>query len=201
MGLRVIGLIWVLGWAILGCSSSHSLQERTKFTHLDSLTDTYLTLQDSVLQSWNRVLKLESDKSKTLQELISQVTSGSGIEPGMVESLKTQLAQLEKIRFNTSTLSNPHVVNEYDQACQSLVQALVELAKTRTDFAPPHSFVSDIHWMEKVDRLSFVQRNYYDSLAQAFNRFVEANRTALKEIERSGHLDTKPLFKSDTAGR
>jgi hypothetical protein len=176
------------------------LQERTRFTRLDSLTDTYLVLQDSVLQSWNRVVQVESEKSRTLAAMIEEVAK-AGLEAPVVQSLHSQLNQLENIRYSPATLSNPHVVSEYDEACETLFRSIFQLAHPQTESANAGGFQSESDWISKMKELTLRQRSYYDSLALRFNEFVEINHSELKEMERPSALERKPLFRSDRALR
>lgn len=200
MGVRFLCVAAGAFSILLGCGSPQNLQEKTRFTRLDSLTDTYLVLQDSVLQSWNRVVRVETEKSKTLAGMIDEIAR-NGVEASVVKSLQTQLDQLEKIRFSASTLSNPHVVNEYDQACESLFQAIFQLAQSKVEMVSARGFQKQLEWIYSMKELTLKQRFYYDSLALRFNTFVENNQADLKEMERNGVLELKPLFKADTAER
>ncbi len=183
---------------LTACSSSTSLREKTNFTHLDSLTDTYLVLQDSVLQSWNRVIKTESEKSKTLEQLLAHLST-TQIDSDLINSLDEQVQQLEKIRFTPKTLWNSHVVNEYDESCSLLIQRITDLSSKEAEISSSKDYQTAINWINQIQNLSTSHRLYYDSLAQRFNQFVEKHREALKEMERNGQLDNKPLFKVDTA--
>lgn len=199
MKFLVPGLLSSSVILLLACSSSNNFQEKTNFTHLDSLTDTYLILQDSVLQSWNRVLKAESEKSKTLQTLLSELSRDREVDAFVLSSLHDQLNQLEKIRFTPKTLGNPHVVTEYDRACSLIVQQLQELSATKMKDAS-EGFQGALLWFGEMQGSSLTHRAYYDSLASVFNDFIEAHRAELGEIEHKP-LDSKPLFKADTAQR
>lgn len=199
MKFLVPGLVSSSLYVLLACSSSNNFQEKTSFTHLDSLTDTYLVLQDSVLQSWNRVLKVESEKSKTLQGLLSELSHDRDVDPFVLASLNDQLNQLERIRFTPKTLGNPHVVTEYDRACSLIVQQLHGLSNAKMSDASK-KFEGALSWFGEIQVTSLTHRAYYDSLAHVFNQFIETHRAELNEIERN-HLDNKPLFKVDSAER
>jgi len=178
--------------ALAGCGSSGNIQERTQFTRLDSLTDEYLVLQDSVLQSWNRVVKTETDRSKVLKQLVQQLASTSSAPT--IQSLQTQVAQLEKIRFTPKSISNPHVVDEYDAACKSVLEHIHQLSEEAGALVTSREFIQQVQWAEQASVKSIFQRAHYDSLASSFNTFVESNWHELKEIERNAHLERKPLF-------
>ncbi len=185
--------------ALMGCGSSGNIQERTQFTRLDSLTDEYLVLQDSVLQSWNRVVKTETDRSRVLKALVQQLAHSANSPT--IESLQTQVAQLEKIRFTPKSISNPHVVDEYDEACKNLLEHIHQLSEKAGALAHSEDFMQQVQSAERASLKSFFQRARYDSLASSFNAFVESNWNELKEIERNAHLERKPLFNNVASQR
>ncbi len=112
-------------------------------------------------------------------------------------ALKKQLEQLERIQYNHKTVSNNHVVFEYDQASGQLMREI--LTNVNSQMSPAvtdnlHSSITTTH----QQLLEYRQR--YNQLAFAFNQFVEENRNALKEIDSNSNLQRKPLF-SEPAGR
>jgi hypothetical protein len=184
--LSLIGLA-VTALFACACSTSNSIHEHTRFSKADSLTDAYLVLSDSVLQSWNRIVVNEMDKSKTLQELIEDLDHAHLLTDELRESFEVRMDQLEKIRFTQETIEDQQIVQDYDVALQSIIDDISKIAKS------PGS--PDANAMFKyLQQNSFVNRLSYDSLARSFNEFVQKNKTALKDIETEKELDEKPLF-------
>lgn len=173
---------------VCACSTTTTVQEKTHFSRLDSLTDTYLALNDSLLTSWNRVVRDEIDKSKTFQELIDKIKANGETGAREVEALQMRILQLDRIRFNQKNMDQPHVVEEYDKACVAIVNDLI--AKT----SPMEEAVSTRDWFEEFRAANYARRAYYDSLAEAFNTFVRQHRTTLKDLGPTTQLDEKPLF-------
>jgi len=167
------------------CSTSNSIHEHsnTHFSKADSLTDAYLVLSDSVLQSWNRIVGNEMDKSRALGEIINDLDAASLLTDEIRESLQIRMEQLEKIRFTQESIGDPQTVQDYDVAFQAIVDDLGRLTK------------DDANSMFKyLKENSLLNRVSYDSLANAFNDFVQKNRGMLKEINTNSELETKPLF-------
>lgn len=196
MGVRILFGLGAVLWTAVGCSTSSNLQEKTKFTKIDSLTDTYLVLQDSLLQSWNRMVKAESEKTQGLQEVLAQLSPNLD-DQEMAEAFQSRIEQLERIRFTQKSLGNMHVVDEYDRAFESIVEDLQRLKGEMLD-ADLQTLFSKVEMISKSQQQKLLQRSHYDSLAAAFNQFVETNKKYLEEIERNVHLESKPLFKADT---
>lgn len=179
--ISLIGLA-IMAFIACACSSSNTIHEHansTRFTKADSVTDIYLLLNDSVLQSWNRIVGNEIDKTRTLQEIITDLDNASLLSEEARESFQIRVDQLEKIRFTQESISDPQNVEDYDLAFQSLVADLTKVTKENAS-----SMFGNLQKNTLLRRLS------YDSLARTFNMFLEENRSVLKDLE----LDEKPLF-------
>lgn len=184
--LSLIGLA-VMALFACACSSSNSIHEHTRFSKADSLTDAYLVLSDSVLQSWNRIVGNEMDKSRTLEELINDLDNAQLLTDEVRESFAVRIDQLEKIRFTQETIADRQIVEDYDLALQSIIDDVAKLSQS------PGS--PDANAMFKyLQENSLVNRLSYDSLARSFNEFVQKNKEALANIEMGQELDEKPLF-------
>lgn len=184
--LSLIGLVAMAALAC-SCSTSNSIHEHTRFSRADSLTDAYLVLSDSVLQSWNRIVSNEMDKSRTLQELINDLDNAQLLNEELRESFDVRIDQLEKIRFTQETIEDPQTVQDYDLALQSIIDDIAKLAKSPG--------VPDANAMFKyLMESSLINRELYDSLARSFNEFVQKNKGTLKDLETEKELGEKPLF-------
>lgn len=180
--LSLIGLA-ALAAIACACSTSSSIHEHTRFSKTDSLTDAYLVLSDSLLQSWNRIVSNEIDKSRTLQEIIQDLDNASLLTDEVRESFQVRMDQLEKIRFTQESISDPQAVQDYDLAFQSIVDDLSKLSQSDNN-----------SMFEFLNEHSLSTRLSYDSLAQSFNEFVQKNRSMLKEVDTNNELEAKPLF-------
>lgn len=175
--------------ALIACScgsTSSSVHEHTSFSKADSLTDAYLVLSDSVLQSWNRIVGSEIDKSRTLQDLIDDLDNAQLLTEEVRESFQIRMEQLEKIRFTQETISDSQVVQDYDVALQAIIDDLGKI--NVTGGSDPKAM------LKYLQESSFINRISYDSLARSFNDFIQKNKTILKDLDTSNELSAKPLF-------
>lgn len=177
MGLAVMAAI------ACACSTSNSIHEHTTFSKADSLTDAYLVLSDSVLQSWNRIVGNEIDKSRALQEIITDLDNASLLTEELRESFQVRMEQLEKIRFTQESIADPQSVEDYDLAFQSIVDDLSKLTKDNAN-----------NLFKSLQENSLTRRLSYDSLARSLNEFLQENRSVLKDVNANNELDAKPLF-------
>jgi hypothetical protein len=178
-----LGLIF----AGASCSSSSTLHERTHFSRTDSLTDVYLVLQDSLLQSWNRVMRIELDRTEVLQDMLNGLQHTTVISDEQWAIYNGNLEQLERIRFTQKSMSDPHVIEEYDKACAELTKQLTLLSVTSAQLQSAAEQLAD------YNASNAQYRRYYDSLAHQFNSFVELNSVDLS-LDSNLQLEQKPLF-------
>lgn len=180
------------------CSNT-ATTESSSFTKADSLTETYLTFQDSLYYLWNVVLKDENEKVETMHAALNHLMV-SGLDGyNQLESLKKRLEQLQHIRISQKTLLNPHVIED-DFECRLLVAEIVSTAETSA------SFLTDPRSKKLVDQIKFSDqrladyRQVYDNLAMEYNEFIEKNKSLLKDIDKNSSLQKRPLF-NQTADR
>jgi len=184
--MKNLALIGVAAVAAItcACSTSNTIHEHTSsFSKADSLTDIYLVLNDSVLQSWNRIVSTEVDKARTLQEIIGDLDAASILSDELRESLQVRMEQLEKIRFTQESIKDPQAVQDYDVAFKSIVDDITRLTKDDSEKMFGNLIISSSN-----NRLS------YDKIANAFNAFVQKNKAMLKDVSTNNELEAKPLF-------
>ena len=180
------------GWA--SCNNRTSALERNNYTHIDSLTDTYLNLQDSLLIAWNVMAKDENEKLRSIHEVLQAMSSSDLFNKNLVASLEQRLEQVKRIRFNQKTIANPHVVEEYDFASNSLISEIVSLAESNLTFIQKKELQSLIDAIKEADQRVNYFRSDYDFIAQKFNLFLDNNQIHLKEIDQNAINGKRPLF-------
>ena len=176
------------------CTNRTSVPDHNNYTHIDSLTDTYLNLQDSLLITWNLMVKDENEKLKSMHELLQTMTSSDFFDKSQIVSIQQRLEQVERIRFNQKTMSNPHVVEEYDFASNSLIAEIVSLAESNSTFIQKKELQSLIDYINVADQRVNYYRSDYDSIAKKFNLFLEAHEINMKDIDQNATHEKRPLF-------
>ena len=176
------------------CTNRTSVPDHNNYTHIDSLTDTYLNLQDSLLITWNLMVKDENEKLKSMHELLQTMTSSEFFDKSQIVSIQQRLEQVERIRFNQKTMSNPHVVEEYDFASNSLIAEIVSLAESNSTFIQKKGLQSLIDYINVADQRVNYYRSDYDSIAKKFNLFLDAHEINMKDIDQNATHEKRPLF-------
>lgn len=178
---------------LFSCGRTATSSEKTNFTHADSLTETFLTFQDTLLHSWNRLAREEHEKLDALEKALHGLIKLSATEPTQIASLHNRLDQLKQIHITQKTLSNPYVVEEYDFASSSLISEVLSLMETNPKIISDQDLVELIDKIKLTDQQIGEYRLSYDSIATAFNNFIEKNRPFLKDADQN-NLEKRPIF-------
>jgi hypothetical protein len=180
--------------ALISCGRSATSNEKTAFTHIDSLTETYLSLQDTLLHSWNVLIKDEQEKINAVDAAMEHLKRLSLPDPSHFASLSTQFEQLKQIHLTQKTLSNPYVIEEYDFASNSLISELLSLSESNPSLLQSKDFFNLIDKIKSADQRTSIYRLGYDSIAYEFNAFLEKNKLLLQDIDKNGSLEKRPVF-------
>lgn len=165
----------------------------TAFTKADSLTDIYLSLQDSMLQSWNVMINDDNQKITAMHNLLHElmVTSSNGSDLHVYEE---QLDRLAELRYDRETMGNEDLIEEYDFASNQLVTELIGLAEAKTEFAYNPTLQKLVEEIRLAEQRVNLYREEYDVITERYNVFVQSNWAYLDNINLTDSLVLKPLF-------
>jgi len=178
---------------VLG-SCDRSQVKETGFTKADSLTETYLALQDTMLQVWNTMMHDDNRKLVALEHLLHELYISDPERPDEIQSLEKRLADLKSLRYDQETMSDTEVVSEYDFASNSLVTELIALVESRKEFAYNTTLQKLVDNIRGADQRVNNYRAEYDRIASEFNDFIDSNKGMLRDLEEDSGLSKKPLF-------
>jgi hypothetical protein len=190
--------IWFLATCciagLVACGGKYSNGKGGDFTKIDSLTETYLTLQDSMLQSWNVMVNDENEKIRSMHEVLHALLSLQHYDKDQLISLEKRLEQLKRIRFTQKTMSNPHVVEEYDFASNSLISEIISMTESDLQFSASNELQTLVDRIRTADQRVNTYRTDYDAATAKFNHFLEKYHDDLKEIDQNSSPVKRPLF-------
>ena len=178
---------------LCNCRQKEYHAQETTWTKADSLTETYLSLQDSLLQAWNVMIHDDNKKLKAMHNLLHEITLTSPGELEILRDFEERLDQLSRMRYTQQSMANADVVEEYDFASNSLISELVALAESRKEFEYNTTLQKLVDEIISADQRVSNYRHQYDLIAQQFNTFLEENKSGFKEIDPDA-LARKPLF-------
>jgi hypothetical protein len=177
---------------LLSCGEKrHSLPV---FTKTDSLTDTYLALKDSMLQSWNVMINDDNQKIEAMNDLLHELMVSGATSPELLKSFRERLEQLKNTRYTQKTMSNEDIVDEYDFASNALVSELITLTESQKQFAYNTTLQKLTDYIRISDQRVNRYREQYDQVTVQYNTFIEQNKNMLRDVDPDSFLEKKPLF-------
>jgi hypothetical protein len=180
-------------FAVFSCGDEHKSDD-VQFTKLDSVTEQYLNLKDSMLEVWNAMINDDNQKLKAMHNLLHELKVSDPSKQAQYKSYDERLEQLVQSRYTQKSMQNENVIEEYDFASNSLVSELVTLAEAQKQFAYNTTMQKLVETIRTSDQRVDSYRMEYDRVASEYNQFIDRNRPMLKEIDQDTLLEKKPLF-------
>jgi hypothetical protein len=169
-------------------------QKPGRVSLLDSLTNTYLTLHDTLVFTWNSIQRDEYQKIEIMNQLISKLEASNGYDKNEIVLLRTRLEQLQRIQFTPRTLANSDVVDEYNFASNNLIAELIALSESNAALLNHPDWQQLIDEIQTIDMRGVLEREMYDSLAWQLNFFIEENLALMPEIAPQSGLEKTHYF-------
>jgi hypothetical protein len=181
-----------LAIALTGCEHKEKAEVHD-FTKADSLTETYLALQDTMLQVWNSMIYDDNKKIKAMHHLLHELSVINTSNREELDRLQERLDRLVNMRYDQDSMSDPELVTEYDFASSSLITELTSLAESQKEFLYNPTLQKLVDSIRAADQRVVSFREKYDQVALNFNTFIERNKELLQQID-SEAFEKKPLF-------
>lgn len=183
-----------IAFLIVNCGKNRENADNSSFTKADSLTETYLAFQDSILQAWNQMVDDDNRKIKAMHTLVHELmVSGNNVNEDLI-SLEQRLEHLNTLRYDQETMANPELVDEYDFATNSLVTEIISIAESSLKSTNNTKLQELIDNINIADQRVNIYREEYDYIVTKYNRFLDENKDYLKEIDPKYSLKKKPIF-------
>jgi hypothetical protein len=187
-----LGVVLSLSLAFMSCSEKKR-EDQPHFTKADSLTDTYLELKDSMLETWNAMINDDNQKLKAMNNLLHELMVSNPSKKDELNAYQERLDQLVNSRYTQKTMENAHIIEEYDFASNSLVTELIALAESQPQFAYNSTLQKLVESIRTADQRIENYRVEYDQIASDYNAFIDENKKFLHEMEEDT-FEKKPLF-------
>ena len=194
MKLLIPASVLLFSIVLIGCGEKKVPTQDTTFTKVDSLTDYYLAIQDSMLQAWNMMTHDDNEKILAMHNLVHELMITNFTDKDILTSYEERLDQLKHLRYTQKSMANPDVVEEYDFASNSLVSELISLAESRTEFTYNTTLQKLADDIRSADQRVASYREEYDIITFHYNRFLDQNNQFLKEIDPNQTFEKKPVF-------
>jgi len=187
----------ILGFT-LGLSSCNN-QPDNKTTHadfdkIDSLRSTFLTIEDSLIHTWNIMINDDNHKIKGLKRLVEEVVYAGGVDSTVTSELLTKILELKSSRYTMKTMADSDLIDIYDSSSNAIVNAAVELASIHPEFdrnIVMNELIGEIN--ESEGKILFYRIDY-DDMAKVYNQFLEENKSIMNDIDSDHERHPLPLF-------
>lgn len=183
-----------IGMLVINCGKRDNVVYQTTFTKADSLTERYLSLQDSMLISWNIMINDDNQKIKAMHNLLHELSVTSSDENNEYHAYEEQLNHLLQLRYDQYSLAEEDLIEEYDFASNLLVTELISQAESRPEFAYNTTLQKLVEQIRTADQRVNLYREEYDAITSRYNIFLKKNRAYLDEVTQKDSLELKPLF-------
>lgn len=191
MAGRLSAFFLVLLCGMMCCTKRADIYHTT-FTKVDSLTDSYLSLQDSVLRSWNIMIHDDNQKIKALRNLLHELQVTYSKDSLGVHQEK--LDHLKALRYDQESMADHTAIEKYDRASQQLTSELISIAEARLEFGYNTTLQKLVQDIRIADQRMSLFRSEYDIITKKFNSFLQANKIYLSDISQKDSLELLPLF-------
>src|SRR5690606_36754423 len=176
------------------CSGNKEESVKTTFTSADSLTDRVLQLQDSVLFTWNVMVKDDTRKFRTIHDLLHRLMTAGYHDQEALIALERRLSGVSNFSLTQESIDDATLVEEYDFATAALITELTSLAKSHESFASDPYLRDKVQEIIMIDQQVEANRRRYDAIVNKYNRFLEEHRDAVGDLELGIKLTEKPRF-------
>jgi len=194
MRTRVSGILFFCSGVILFNCGKKAEINHPAFTKADSLTDLYLSLHDSVLQSWNVMINDDNQKIKAMHNLLHELMITSQNQDEQLHGYEEQLEHLVELRYDQQSMGDEDLIEEYDFASNLLVTELITQAESKTEFAYNPTLQRLVEEIRVADQRVTLYREEYDAITFKYNTFLEKNRNYVSEITQKDSITLRPLF-------
>lgn len=183
-----------LAVGFIGCTSKTKPASEISFTKIDSVTERYLELQDSMLNAWNTMIGDDNRKFRYMHKLLHELMAYDEYDKEKLIKLEDRLNQLTNFPFTQENIDNPELVDEYDFSTNSLVTELLSLAESHPAFSHDLKIQKTVEEIKLADQQVDKNRSNYDIITLQYNHFLDKNKNLIKEIDEDIPLKKKPLF-------
>ena len=172
------------------------LQSNIKFTKVDSLTERYLNLEDSILYAWNTLINEDNHKIRLMHDLVHQLLESKAFEEDQEKLiiLENQLNMLSGMNLTPESIRDSGLVHSYDSASHTIVMELMHITEPYDRYADDRKVQKIVSAIREANLRSDINRSNYDLVAGQFNTFIERNKDYLSDKDQNLTVEKRPLF-------
>ena len=151
-------------------------------------------LRDSVDLKWRNADEADVQLLGTTGLLLRELKGRIGIEATTVQALEKANTRLKARRYNRQSMANSDLIDQYDAAQDSLLQAIYPVAAPNGN-APTEPIRNFVEGIQQTDAGVVRVRSNYDRAAHQYNDYLKLHQDELHSLGgKYGDLKPLPVF-------
>ena len=171
--------IWILilTSALFSCTNRGSQTVSTATNSMVGQVDQYQLGMDT---TWQKMTNSDVNKFDNMTRLIQELKLIDGSDGRMLDSISSQIENVEQVRYNTQNISEPQRIDRFDSV-SNLIWAGLRKEVLKTKNAERYQIVNQlVSEIQQADDSVLFYRKNYDRKVDEFNAFYKKNKKELK---------------------
>ncbi|MCI1186175.1 hypothetical protein MON38_02000 [Hymenobacter sp. DH14] len=148
-------------------------------------------LRDSVDVKWRNMVESDDQKLALTRLLLRELHGQPGRSEAQLKALEQANARLKARRYDQATMSSSALIDQYDTAQDSLLNALYPVAAPNGG-APTENARNFVEGIQQLDAGVVGFRVIYDDAAKRYNNYLQLHGEELQSLG-GKYVDLKPL--------
>lgn len=138
-------------------------------------------LRDSVEVKWQAMTESDDQKLAITRLLLRELNGQPGRPESQLKALEQANARLKARRYNQTTMSSSVLIDQYDTAQDSLLNALYPVAAPNGG-APTENARNFVEGIQQLDAGVVGFRVQYDDAAKRYNNYLQLHKAELQSL-------------------
>ena len=186
----VVGLLLVTVCAV-SCKRDGAKTAASNPASAAAVKAQFDVLQDSVDLKWRNMTESDDQKIGVTRLLLRELQGKPGIDAGQVQGLDRANARLKKRRYTQLTMSNSALIDQYDNAQDSLLKAVYPVASPNGN-APSENARNFVEGIQQLDAGVVGFRVQYNQAVRQYNDYLKLHQAELQSLG-GKYAGVKPL--------
>ncbi|GAA4052008.1 hypothetical protein GCM10022409_43630 [Hymenobacter glaciei] len=185
-----LGLVLLLGMAA-SCKRDNTKNVTVSPASAAAAKTQLAILRDSVDVKWRNMVESDDQKLALTRLLLRELHGQPGRAEPQLKALEAANARLKARRYDQATMSNSALIDQYDTAQDSLLNALYPVAAPDGG-APTENARNFVEGIQQLDAGVVGFRVIYDDAAKRYNNYLQLHQTELQSLG-GKYAEMKPL--------
>lgn len=178
---------------ISSCEKKESKSDLSQ-TEIDSIKLAFEEIQMSIDTTWENMVEDDNQKIADAKRLLEEISYTNVYNPVQFDSLKVNLIELQKMRYDNISMQNSELIDNYDSASNKIMNDIITLASNHPDYQRYPLMKALIKDIQEANGRVLRHRVNYDFAAKSYNQFIEENKEQLRKVDSTEEIQQKPLF-------